>query len=240
VINAALVMLALAAMGLTASMAVSRRRDPPPPAPMTTRELEVAIRRAEVTPEALAAMGLTGAETTALIDRARASLSGSIADYRAATLAVGPARTTSDRLERLVRSGLGSEQDASGLVTARATLDSATTAIEGQHAGVRAEAMGENFPPDRALTLSTIVSNKAWSTIPVEYRCRSGATEAEWVALREALFEQRSAAQEDRSVDERAQAVLNDWAEDPAVSAAKINLQARFTEVTTAWNLALH
>ena len=104
-------------------------------------------------------------------------------------------------------------------------------------AGIAVNALGHASPVlVKALTEQ---ANKLWHTLPVQYRCRAGATEAQWVQLREALFEARSAQAEGREVDASAQAVLSAWAQDPGVSAANINLQARLAEVTTAWDEAL-
>lgn len=238
VANVSLAAVIIAATALTASMAVSRRRDPPP-TPMTTRELEVALLRAQVTPDALAAMGLTGAQTTALIGRAGDALGPDIEAFRAVESAVGPARATRDRLTRLVRSGLGAPEDAAGLAAARTALSNAESALATRSAAVRGDALGEGFPSGQAATLATIAVNRAWQTLPVEYRCRSGATEAQWVRLRQALFEQRSAQRDNRQIDPSDQAVLDQWDQNPAVAAAKTNLQTRLPEVANAWNLML-
>lgn len=238
-INLALAAVIIAATALTASMAASRRRDPPPN-PITPRELEVALLRAQINPDALAALGLTGAQTTALIGRVNDALGADIETFRALSNAVGPARATHDRLARLVRSGLGAREDAANLASARTTLAGAESALTARFAAVRSNALGEGAPSGQSATLATIAANEAWRTLPVQYRCRSGATEAQWVRLREALFEQRSAQRENRQTDQAAQAVLDEWTQDPAVAAAITNLQARLDEVTNAWNQTLH
>jgi hypothetical protein len=215
---------------------VKRKKDPPP---MANVELDVALRRVHLGPQELAAIGLSAQQTTALVGRARSGLSGSIVAFRAADDAAANARKELDRLERLVRSGLGTENDVSALTTAQSTLASTTATRQQQLDAVLAAGVGDALSPDQMATLATVRTNSVWD-IPLEYRCRSGQVlERDWVALRDALADQRIAARQGGSPSQGSQSVLDAWGQDTAVSGAHTNLANGLETVTAAYNSAI-
>lgn len=214
-----------------------RRRDPPP---MSNVELDVALRRVHLGPESLAAIGLNAQQTATLVGRARAGLSGSIVGFRAADQAFADAQRELDRLERLVRAGLGTENDLAALNTARTAHAAAVAARQAQLDAVLNAGAGEGegaLSQPQLATLEIIRDNSTWD-IPIQYRCRAEATEAGWVALRDALADQRIAVRQSSSPSQASQAILNEWGSDPAVNAAAINLTS-LPDITSAYNNAI-
>lgn len=226
----------------TVHMPILRQLPPPPPAPppppMTNSELEVALLRAGLSPESLAAAGFTGTQTGSLVTRAREELSESITAYRSAQSTLATERARVENLERKVRSGLGNQQqDVADLAAARTALATAQATVDSSFGAVRAAALGEGQSPDRLSLLDTIRSNNRWR-FPTQYLCKA-ATEAEWVRLRNALSIKRQAEQDNEQVPPEAQRLLSTWNADAAVSAAAANLSLRRAEVKTAWDRAI-
>lgn len=231
--------LALGGIGLAATTTASSHRQPapPPPPPMTNSELEVTLLRANISPEALAAAGFTGADTSALVGRARSVLAEDVAGLRAADSTLASRRELVEGLQRRVRSGLGREQDVQDLAAARTALASAEAALASALGSVRTYALGDGQSPARAAVLSTIRGNGRWR-FPTRYLCKA-ATEAEWVRLRDALSIKRQAERDGEEVPAATSQLLASWEADAAVSAAAANLSARGAEVKTAWDRAI-
>ncbi len=192
--RAVAVALALGGMVLVAWTSVPSQRQPAAPPPLSNSELGVTLLRVGLSPEALTAAGFTATDARALVGRARSVLGEDIAGLRAAddTLATGRRRV--DGLERLVRSGLGRDQDVQDLAAARTALASARTAQAAALESVRTYALGDGASPAGAAVLDRVRGNGRWR-FPTQYLCRS-ATEAEWVRLRDALSIRRQAQSE--------------------------------------------
>ena len=201
---------------------------------MTLSELEVSLRRNQITPESLAALGLSGAQVETLLTQAHAALSSSVVNLRTAQSEFGEARAQEQILERKVRAGINRSESAQQLAAARTTLASKTEALNLQLAALKTAASAQVLGDGQTSTLSTIQANSTWD-MPVEYRCRSGASQAQWVELREALADQRIAQRENRELTFQSQQVLNAWHASAAVSAARTNLAARLPEVQIVW-----
>jgi hypothetical protein len=237
VARAVMVVLAVGSVGWVSIAAAPRYRQPSSPPPLTNSELAVTLLRSGISPEALAAAGFTGPQTTALVDRARDTLSESIVDLRAADAALAEQRGRVDRLERLVRSGLSQEQDRQDLPSARTARTTAQSTLDSELQAVRSDALGDGQSEGRLLTLSTIRANSRWK-FPAQYLCRTAA-EAQWVELRNALSIKRQAERDNLEVPGPAAQVLTQWNADTNVSAAAANLAANLPEVQTAWDIAI-
>ncbi len=235
--RAVAVLLALGGMGLVAWTSVPSQRQPAAPDPLSNPELGGTLLRVGLSPEALAAAGFTATDARALVGRARSVLVEDIAGLRAADDARATCRRRVDGLERLVRSGLGSNQDLQDLAAARTALASAQTALAAALESARTYALGDGASPAGAAVLDRIRANGRWR-FPTKYLCRS-ATEAEWVRLRDALSIRRQAQSEGGEVPAPTRQLLAAWDADAAVSAAAANLSARQAEVKTAWDAAV-
>jgi hypothetical protein len=237
VLQVGLGLIAAGAVGLVAATSLPTRRLPDPPPPMRSIELEVALRVVDLTPESLASAGLSGPDVTGLVGRARSDLSPVIEDYREAHTDFGSARAEVDRLERLVRSGLASQEQVTALTTARSAFTAANTAHDNHQGAAFTAATEESLTGPQVAALVQIRANTAWD-LPSEYKVRS-ATEPEWVALRDALAAERIAQREGSEVPAGAQSVLTAWRADPAVSAARASLASNLAAVSAAYSAAV-
>lgn len=227
-------LLALAALPVAAlfvwRVAGDEATDAPAPG-----DLQVALVRAGLDAEALAAAGVTSQETSDLVGSfaiAMATESGRLADADAAFAA---ARTSADALQRKVRSGLASAEEVLELVTAKSTL--ASTEAE------RADTLNDWFAAGvselsgtKVKALSTIRSNRHWK-LPIEFLVVD-REEAEWVALRKALANERICAKYEDPPDVAQQAALTTWRAAPACAEAKVSCVATAEAVKSAWSAA--
>lgn len=131
VIQSVLVMVALAGAA-TAAVLLARQPQPPqPPAPPpplpTPAHAAFMLHAAGLAPDTLAAAGVTASQATAALQRIRDQLPQLASQFDAAQNTYSAASIEHDRLERLVRSGKGAEQDPAALATARTQLRAAAT-----------------------------------------------------------------------------------------------------------------
>ncbi len=64
--------------------------------------------------------------------------------------------------------------------------------------------------------------------------------QTEWVAVRDALANEKIAAKLGDTPDQAAQSALSTWRANGSVSAARVSLDTNLASVTTAWNNATH
>lgn len=204
--------------------------------PLTSVELAVALGRVGIDAEALAASGAGSQQVAALIGSARGHLTDRIQALRDADAAVVGATAERDRLQRLVRSGLGSAEDITALGAARAALSSALAAQSAQLQEVF-EAAAQQLTSEQQERIGTIRANKSWG-LPVQYLA-SSRTESEWIGLRDALANDRISVALGEEPDPAAHQVLLSAQGQHATASAATGLQTRLTEVTQAWDAAL-
>lgn len=236
-LNAAL--LAAAAGGLVVAAAATHRAATTSTAEvvlveeLTASELAGALARTGLTPEHLAAAGLSAQQTAGLVAAAEDHLAEAIVGLRSDDSALASAQADHDRLLDLVQSGRGSADDAADLVTARSTLAAARAAVDAELAGLLAAAT-EGLGQAQTAALAVLRTN-AGRPVPVKYRVVE-RTDAEWVELRDALAHSRISQRRGEEVcDEAGNCILSaDSA--PAVAAAGTNLDSNLAAVTAAWD----
>ena len=238
VLTAGLALTVLVGAGLISSgtvtwpMTSSRPEDP-----MTNHELAVALSRTGLSAESLAAAGATAVQTTALVDDARSYLTLHVQEVRDTEQALADAKFESDRLERKIQAGLGTQEDLAAYATAKAAAAAALAARDAELADFYTAA-AEDLSATPKAVLSKLKGNTVWDVLP-QYRA-ADRTQAEWVALRDALANKRIAEAAGGTPDEGCTQLLATADADPAVSAAKANLDSKLAEVTTAWNAAVY
>jgi len=141
-----------------------------------------------------------------------------------------------DQLERTVQSGLATAQELSQFQASTTMLASATSTRQAAldaayNAGVA------NLSGAQQATLAAIKANKSWS-LPVKYLVASH-TQAQWVALRDALANDKISEQLGETKDATAQSLLASEGAAGAVATASSNLGALKASVTSAWNTAV-
>jgi len=203
--------------------------------PQLSAGASVALMRARISPEALAAAGLTEAEATALLGR--------VADWWAehgtgcatACSAADSAGITLDSLRRKAQSGLASEGDLTTLSSAATAYGTATSAHVAQMEAIW-EAAVTGMDSEKAARLEAMRGHlSAGCRLPIAYLA-AARSEPDGVALRDALAE---VASQGEGASAAAQAIVTSANADTDVSAAKSNLTNRLAEVTSAWDAAV-
>ncbi|MBI3819766.1 MAG: hypothetical protein HY286_13805 [Planctomycetes bacterium] len=94
-----------------------------------------------------------------------------------------------------------------------------------------------NTNNDQKTSLQNIASNQRWG-ISIEYTAAI-ATEAQWIALRDALAVKRINTNYGTSVPEAVTTLLSTWNARTDVAAAKTAFDSNLSSVATAWNSAV-
>ncbi len=205
------------------------------PAP-TPLEITAALHRVNLDVHALTAAGLSANAVTALVDDAQAHLVAHSSSLPLADVAFNEARAECDRLERLIQSGLHTENDPAAFTAAGAAFTQAQTDRQEVLNDLIAAATADLTVETKAL-LATIRGNSDWEP-PVAYRVIE-RTQAQWVQLREALAQERIALANDEPLEPQTAAYLADIRANPAVANALANLQTNLAPNSNAWNNAL-
>ncbi len=208
--------------------------DPTLPPPPASTEFAGVLLRVGLGADTLAAAGISGQQTTALV----AAVEGG---YNPAMLAARDtgyitAKQTHDRLRRLVTSGKGSQEDVGALRAAETALAAANTQRETYLAGLRTAALATVSEGQRAL-VTRIQANGSWH-FPTQYLVKD-RTEAQWVELRDLLAAKEiNAKDESAPFPEGSASRLAAIDADSDVATAKVNHDAGMVSVQTAWNTA--
>lgn len=211
---------------------------PAEPEPLKDQELAIALSRLGLEAHALAAAGLSDSQTTALVGRVRAHLSEHIQDLRDADQNWASKRAEVDRLERKIRSGKSAPGDLALLSTARTELAAAATQRQEVLDAV-SSAAGVNLGSSPLVTLGTIKTNRATWDLPVQYLTQSREL-GDWVALRDALANDRISTARGEEPDPQAHQLLLGVQAQPEVASAASNLQSNLALVSSAWNAAVY
>lgn len=205
-------------------------------APSPSEQVRLALYSAGLTPEALAAAGVTGAEqVSAVVAAVKAQFVNNPTALTTAHQAVGLARQAVADLEKAVQSGTGSAESVTSLGQARSSLSTATASRDNLVNGLFTTGTNSLSPAQRA-TLSTIRENAKW-TCPIEFLCVN-RSESDWVALTAALAHERIASKRGTPVDAAVQSALTEARGVPAVATAASNLATHLPSVRQAWETA--
>jgi hypothetical protein len=198
--------------------------------------LKAALHRCGLTPRALTAAGVSAAAATTLVGNVRQYLTDHPDDMSDADRGFLTAQSTLDQLTRKVQSGQASADD---LTAYAATQQAVASRSSSRDAAVNAllTAAVANLSDTQQSLLSTIRANASWN-LPVQFLLTS-RTDAQWVALREALTNDRQAAAQGVAPDPQGRQVLADANRLPATIAAVQNLAGHLTDVTNAFSAAV-
>lgn len=206
--------------------------DPPPP-PVNTEFAGVLIR-VGLSADTLAAAGVTSTQVSGLASAVRTQHNP--VTLRGLDGAHTQAKATRDRLSRLVRSGLGTPADVSALAQAETDFTNAQNARQGYLDGLRAAGLA-TLASAQAAIVQTSTANRSWE-LPPQYLVKS-RSQANWVALREALATKRISEQDaGEGFPLSAQTYLAAVDLEPEIAAAKVLLDTNIASVQTAWNAA--
>ncbi|MCC7011089.1 MAG: hypothetical protein IT454_00890 [Planctomycetes bacterium] len=201
----------------------------------TTTDSAVLATRAGLDAESLAASGVTSSSVASVIATlvtAEGDLTTPLSQLDAAHTSARAARNAA---ERKIQSGSATQQEIAGFAALESALASAQTARDGALNSLFTSATAGLTAGQRA-ALSAIRSNRSWK-LPTEFLVTS-RTEAEWIALRDALSNERAAAKNGETPNATCQALLGTERAVAAVASAKASLDTNLASVTSAWNAA--
>jgi hypothetical protein len=208
--------------------------DPVEPPPPVNTAFAGVLLRVGLGADTLAAAGISGQQTTALVTAVEQS-------YNPGTLATKDegyitAKQNHDRLRRLVTSGKGSQEDVTALRTAETTLATANTQRETYLTGLRTAGLAIVSEGQRTLA-NRIQANGSWR-FPTQYLVKD-RTEAQWVVLRDLLAAKQIHVKDATApFPEASQSQLAAIDAENEIATAKVNLDAGMVSVQTAWNAA--
>ncbi len=225
-----------AAPALVAASAAAHANDasnePPVPPP---HDFKVTLLRAGLSPEALAAAGVSSGSISSALSAAAQSLAGSPDALVTADAAYATARVNSDRLERLIQSGKGHEQEVAAYQAAKTTLATAETERQAVLDGIFAAATA-NLSSAQRTALTNLRANASWN-LPKEFLVVN-RDQAEWVRLRDALANEKISHKLGDEADAGAQTQLANWRANSSVAAARTALDTNLPQIRTNWNAA--
>jgi len=205
------------------------------PAAPTAGELQTALIRAGLDPEALATAGLSSQDAANVVGSFSSAMASEPGRLEKADADYAAARVESDALRRKIRSGLASAEEIKEFQSAKSALSSAE--------GDRADTLDDWFSDAvvglseaKVDALTTLRENRHWK-LPIEFLVID-RTEQEWVSVREALNNERISAKYGDPADATHQADLSTWRSDAACSAAKANSDANSASIKAAWTSA--
>ena len=202
-------------------------------------DFKVKLTRAGLDPAALAASGVAPGGVSAVLQAAADELNAHPGTLPTADASYAAARIESDRLRTQIQSGQASQEEIGSYQTQMANLSSATSARASALDAVFAAATASLTAPQRA-ALTQIRANRAVDhsrDFPIEFLVIE-RTEAQWVALRDALANEKLAIKYPDLLSEAAQSSLATWRSEPSVAAARTSFVANLTAVTASWNTA--
>ncbi len=201
----------------------------------TTNSLRLALSICGLSPEALAAAGISAEQIPALVARTSDYLAHDGQGLNERAAAVRTLRTAVGKLESKVRSGLASKEEIAGLDSKRAELASAEQAVQSLVTGfTRAGTTGVNG--EAVQMLQNFAANRPHE-LPIEYLAVQRENK-NWNELRDALANVRVAAKTGVEPDPRCQKLVEAANAEPSVASAKQGL-ANLKAVEAAWNAAV-
>ena len=193
------------------------------------------LLRAGLTPRALAAAGVSPASVLPTLQAAADEMNSTPTALDTADASYASARTTSDALAARIQSGKANQEDLASYLVAKTALVSAEATRQSEVDGYFTAATA-NLTSNQRAALVTIRANRAWG-FPEEYLVVE-RTEAQWLALRDALSIERQVSGLPDMTSESATQILATFRADPAVSFATTGVQTSLIQITTAWNTA--
>lgn len=193
------------------------------------------LRAAGITPEALAAAGVSALEFDALVDFAQGYClqADRVAQIQLASknlnLAKARAVTPPSHSGGNGPGGEPNGQPPQTVAQAKTVLDSLTSDAFTFTTG--------SLPAEKRATLAKIRANQHWG-LPAPYLVADRTTK-QWIALRSALAAKRYADQKHTPLPEQAATVLSEAHADPAITAARSSYDSTLAARKTQWKQSL-
>ena len=202
----------------------------------TPAELNLLIRRSGVSPEAIAAAGVSAQNTASVVTAGANYIVPNFSAIQDAQLEHANAKTAHAALAKLVQSGLASPAQLIQLDEARTRLTNASNAEQAWLAAIYDECVA-GLTSQRSGTLTTLKAGRDWSA-PIQYKA-AVRSQADWVELRRALANVRIANKLGESPDPAATQTIARADANAAVSAARSGLN-NLPLIQIQWDNALN
>lgn len=187
-------------------------------------------------PEALCAVGVSAQGMGAFVSEFRDDYMLHATELTQAETRIAEAQVASDALRRRIQSGKGSQEDVTAYQAALAQLAAGKTARTAALAACRAGAEATLSQAQRD-QLERIRSNRHWE-LPLEFLLVD-RTEAQWVALRDALANEKIAPRYGQETAPEHATVLASARGNADVSTARSRLQSSLSATKSAFQSAL-
>lgn len=201
----------------------------------TRTQLSVVLYQAGLDPEALAAAGVQAGQVSTLVTEAHATLTDRLDALMLAQMEHADAQRQVTALRRSIRAGTADQEAVSELANAQSAAATAQSSIDTIRAEVFAAATA-HLDGEVVTRLHTVAGNRRWR-LPIQYAVRD-RSEAEWVALREALANTRISADIGEEADPASMALVAGENSRPEVAQAATYLDTRLSEIRTAFDTA--
>lgn len=201
----------------------------------TTTNLAVLATRVGLDAESLTASGVTSGSVASLVAAlavAEGDLPTPLAQLDATYTS---ARASVRAAERKIQGGTATASEIAEFPAQEQALANAQATRDGALASLFTSGSAGLTSTQRA-SLTAIRANRSWK-LPTEFLVVS-RTEAEWIALRDALSNERTAAKNGDTPNATCQALLGTERAVAAVASARASLDTNLSSVTSAWNAA--
>jgi hypothetical protein len=199
-------------------------------------QLRLFVARLGLSPDAMAAAGVTPAQATAVGSQLRSRYADLAPPLDSAQSALRTAITQREQLRRKIAAGRGAPEDTAALSAATAQATAAASARASARDAALAD-LGAAIGTDAMQKLKNIRESRKWP-VPVYFRVVT-RTAQEWSGLETLLSSRDVAARLGRPVPDQVQAVITTAESDPAVAAAKASFEANRAAVAAAFVAAL-
>ena len=199
-------------------------------------ELRMALAKAALTPDYIAAVGANAETTTVMVSAGRSYLTDHPGAISAPDGDFMAAQAEHDRLVRVVQQGQATESDTLALQTARATLVARRADLQNALGSFRSAAAA-GFNESQTAALTVLRANAQWE-VPMQYKVVNRPV-AGWVALRNALANDRISRRHGEDPDAQGQAIVGQANAEPATVTAAANLAANLAQVNAAYEAAI-
>lgn len=228
------------ALAIVAAMALPKlsvMASGPPPA-ATAEEVDVALRLAGITPDALAAAGANEAAAALILASATTAITDDIEAYRNALAAWNSAKAQLQPLERLAASGLATSAQLADLASARTTLQTTSGTLNTWLVGIQdAASLAASVPV--AANLATLFAVDCNVPLAPAYDLGELSFE-DRVTLHRLLRAEAAAESGGEDLPSGMQDTLTTFQSNTAIASALQDWQLNIAGVTTAWNDAIN
>lgn len=197
-------------------------------------DVEVMLLRIGMTPETMAAAGVDSTTLLAALSAEEADLADATSTLSDHDATCAEYRRQVDSLRRIVRSGNATEEQVAELASAKQSCESAFASRDAFLEGV-CGGICEHVSADAMGAIQRICMTKSWKSIPVTYRTKE-RSEAEWLAIREALSAKKTHEMMGLEVPAEATTLLTSLASETEVSEATADCESCLPGVQGLWD----